>query len=109
MYSRFIIEGDKVTFMVSLPMAGKTDDEIQSAIEVKRKMLESEGHDVVDAFISEEPEDLKNSGLFYLGYSLFTMTKCDAVYFCKEWEKARGCRIEHSAAVDYGLICRYEN
>lgn len=30
-------------------------------------------------------------------------------YFCKGWENARGCRIEHDAAVAYGLEVLYED
>lgn len=36
------------------------------------------------------------------------MTLCHAVYFCKGWENARGCRIEHDIAVAYGLEALYE-
>ena len=31
------------------------------------------------------------------------MSKCNAVYFCKGWENARGCRIEHETAKAYGF------
>ena len=31
------------------------------------------------------------------------MTLCNAVYFCKGWENARGCKIEHMCAEVYGL------
>ena len=36
------------------------------------------------------------------------MSLCHAAYFCKGWEKARGCRIEHEAATAYGLTILYE-
>ncbi len=38
-----------------------------------------------------------------------TMSLCHAAYFCKGWEDARGCRIEHDAAVAYGLEVLYED
>ena len=37
------------------------------------------------------------------------MSKCHAAYFCKGWENARGCRIEHDAAIAYGLKIIYED
>ena len=37
------------------------------------------------------------------------MSLCHAAYFCKGWENARGCRIEHDAAVAYGLDIIYED
>ena len=30
------------------------------------------------------------------------MSECDTVYFCKGWENARGCKIEHEVAKSYG-------
>nr|WP_243024751.1 DUF4406 domain-containing protein [Clostridium sp. AF27-2AA] len=33
---------------------------------------------------------------------------CHAVYFCKGWEQTRGGRLEHDAAVAYGLTVIYE-
>jgi len=36
------------------------------------------------------------------------MSKCHAAYFCRGWEQARGCQIEHAAAVAYGLEIIYE-
>lgn len=40
--------------------------------------------------------------------SLEAMSKCHAVYFCKGWERARGCRVEHQIATLYGLQMIYE-
>ena len=53
-------------------------------------------------------EGVNSLGLFYLARSLEEMAYCDIAYFCKGWEKARGCRIEHEAAVAYGLEIIYE-
>lgn len=47
--------------------------------------------------------------LCYLAKSLENMSLCHAAYFCKGWEDARGCRIEHDAAVVYGLEVLYED
>lgn len=46
--------------------------------------------------------------LCFLAKSLESMSLCHAVYFCKGWENTRGCRIEHDAAVAYGLDVIYE-
>ena len=32
----------------------------------------------------------------------------EAVYFCKGWENARGCKLEHAVAEAYGLTIIYE-
>lgn len=46
--------------------------------------------------------------LCFLAKSLENMSLCHAAYFCKGWENARGCTIEHEAAVAYGLDIIYE-
>lgn len=38
-----------------------------------------------------------------------TMSRCSAVYFCKGWNDARGCRIEHAVATAYGIPILYED
>lgn len=93
--------------MLSQPMAEKTPEEIVEVRDKAIKYLEKSGFQVVDTYF---PNDLKyltvdilSKPLFLLGKSLMYMSYCDAVYFCKGWDKTRGCRIEHDAAVAYGL------
>lgn len=97
-------------FMISQPMGGLSDEEI---LETKRRvtdLLEREGHTVINTFIqSDPPIRCWNRGLWFLGMSLVEMSECDGMYFCKGWENAKGCRMEHEAAIAYGLPCRYEN
>ena len=102
--------------MLSQHMAEKTSEEIQTAKVKAVKNLESMGYEVVDTLFSGDwcnPESLKKLGitnipLWFLSKSFEKMSECDAVYFCKGWELARGCRIEHEAATSYGLKCYYE-
>ena len=46
--------------------------------------------------------------LCFLAKSLENMSLCHAAYFCKGWENARDCRIEHDAAKAYGIEILYE-
>ena len=46
--------------------------------------------------------------LCFLAKSLENMSLCHTAYFCKGWEQARGCRLEHDAAIAYGLNVIYE-
>ena len=103
--------------MISQPMGGKTDQEIVVTKERAMCALRDKGYLVIntlftDAWYSEETariaEDVEQRPLFFLAKSLEEMSKCHAVYFCKGWEKARGCKIEHDAAVAYGLEIIYE-
>ncbi len=102
--------------MISQPMNGKTDEEIVATRERAIEALEAAGYEVVNTLFTDEwysSENMKNRGvenipLCFLAKSLENMSLCNAVYFCKWWDKARGCKIEHDAAVAYGLDIIYE-
>ena len=67
-------------------------------------MLTNEGHNVVDTYDESFREmEGKNTALLSLAKSLERMAECDAVYFCKGWRDARGCRAEFHVAKAYGL------
>lgn len=102
--------------MLSQPMAGKTDEEIVETREKAIKVLKGKGYSIVNTLFTDEwysKEKMEERGvvqipLCFLAKSLENMSLCHAVYFCKGWENARGCRIEHEAAVAYGLNIIYE-
>ena len=102
--------------MLSQPMGGKTDEEIIETRERAMKALKEKGFEVVNTLFTDEwysNENMEIRGvvqipLCFLAKSLENMSLCHAVYFCKGWENARGCRIEHDAAVAYGLEIIYE-
>lgn len=103
--------------MLSQPMAGKTDDEIKETREKAIKTLENKGYEIVNTLFTDEwysKEKMVERGvvqipLCFLAKSLENMSLCHAAYFCKGWENARGCRIEHEAAKAYGLDIIYED
>lgn len=103
--------------MLSQPMNGKTDAEIIAVRENAVKALESRGYEVVNTLFTGEwysDENMEKRGvvqipLCFLAKSLENMSLCHAAYFCKGWEQARGCRIEHEAAKAYGLDIIYED
>ena len=90
---------------ISQPMRGKTDEEIlaarETAIESAKRELD-EDIEVIDSFFRGIPE-IENKPLWCLGKSLQLMAEADVVYFCKDWERYRGCRIENICAVHYGI------
>lgn len=102
--------------MLSQPMAGKTEAEIVSTREKAVAALKAQGYEVVNTLFTDEwysKESMAERGvvqipLCFLAKSLENMSLCHAAYFCKGWEQARGCRIEHDAAVAYGLKVIYE-
>lgn len=102
--------------MLSQPMAGKTEKEIKETREKAIKILEEKGYEIVNTLFTGEwysNKSIKERGvvqipLCFLAKSLDNMSLCHTVYFCKGWENARGCKIEHDTAVAYGLNIIYE-
>ena len=102
--------------MLSQPMAGKTDEEIIQTRERAIRILKEKGYEIVNTLFTDkwyDQENMKKRGvvqipLCFLAKSLENMSLCHAAYFCKGWEKARGCRLEHEAAVAYGVDIIYE-
>ena len=103
--------------MLSQPMAGKTDAEIIATREKAIRVLEEKGYEIVNTLFTDEwynkenmeQRDVVQIPLCFLAKSLENMSLCHAAYFGKGWEEARGCRIEHEAAVAYGLEVIYED
>ena len=89
---------------ISQPMKGKTDEEImavrEKAIESAKNML-GEPVEVIDSFFQSAPVDAKP--LWYLAKSLELLATADVVYFDSGWEDFRGCRIENTCAIEYGV------
>lgn len=97
------------TVMISQPMNGKTDEEIQYVRNQVKSKLEKLGYEVVNSYFNVEPENKKFPALWYLGESLKIMANCDCIYFCKGWSSARGCYMEYVAAKQYGLELLFED
>ena len=102
--------------MISQPMAGKTNSEIVATRERAIATLTEKGYEIINTLFTDEwngKDAMESMGvvqipLCFLAKSLEKLSLCHAVYFCKGWEKARGCRIEHAAAREYGLEIVYE-
>ena len=68
---------------ISQPMSGKADEEILAERKVAIKAAEE---------LLREPVEVIDS-----------LSDADIAYFAKDWQKARGCKIEHERAVEYGI------
>lgn len=93
---------------ISQPMRGKTKQEIVMERQVAyRKAVAILGEDVevIDSYFKDFKEDAKP--LHYLSKSIEYLAEADIVYFASGWEYARGCKIEHTCAVKYGLKVIY--
>lgn len=92
---------------ISQPMKGKTDEQILKerdiAIQEVKELVGDDDVEIIDSFFKDAPHDARP--LWYLGKSLEFLSTADVAYFAKDWDKYRGCKIEHICAIEYGIDC----
>ena len=94
--------------MISQPMQGKSEEQIKNERAEIIKNIIANGDEYIDTIIKEDAPKNSNPGMWYLAKSIEIMSKVDIVYFMKNWEKARGCRIENKICQDYGKQTLYD-
>lgn|SRR5574344_612557 len=102
-----------IKVMISQPMKGLTKAEIirkRSSAIIK---LTNAGYEYVDTVFDFLDTELTDEGVqcpavYNLAKSIEAMSKCNAVYFMTGWREARGCKIEHEVALNYGLAVMEE-
>lgn len=91
---------------VSVPMKGRTEEEIKASIQKMKQIAEiyeGEELELIDSYIEDNPPKGNNEAIFYLGESLKKMAQADVfagIYESYEWS---GCRIENITAESYGI------
>ena len=89
---------------ISQPMNGKTNVEIkkerEEAIRCAKEMMSDEV-EVIDSVFENAPAE--SNPLWYLGESLKLLSTANVAFFATGWENARGCKIEHTCAQQYGI------
>ena len=92
------------TIFISQPMGGRSDDEINAerrrVIEIARQQCGEV--DALETFFSDFGPAAKP--LDYLARSIEFLAKADVAIFAPGWQDARGCRIEHQCALEYGIL-----
>ena len=104
-------------FFISQPMAGKTDVEIAAERTMIKERIKREINpaaifinSVLDREkMKKETKDkkVKSESLYYLAKSLELLSTADMAVFAHDWLSARGCRIEETAARQYGIDVYY--
>lgn len=93
---------------ISQPMKGKTDNEIllerDRAIKVIKETI-NDDVEFVDSFfnINDGVPNGINKPLWFLAKSIALLSTADIAYFISGWNQARGCKIEHECAAQYGI------
>lgn len=103
--------------MISQPMAGLTEEQIVETRERAVAHLEEMGFEIVNTLFTDEwysKDSMSERGVVHVPLCFFAksvenMSSCNVVYFCKDFYKARGCKLEHEVAKAYGVDVMYEN
>ena len=93
-----------VKVFISQPMRGRSQEQIESerdATIARAAEILGDVREVPSYFGPRGAEQM--SPLECLGKSLELMSHADVAVFAPGWEEARGCRIEHACAVEYGV------
>lgn len=94
-----------IKVFISQPMQNKTDEQIEAerkrAMEAIKKEYDGEEVEIIDSFFKGAPHDAKP--LWFLGKSFELLSTADVAYFVKGWDNYRGCKMEHTAAIEYGI------
>ena len=91
---------------VSVPMKGRTQEEIKASIEKMKniaEVYEGEELELIDSCIEDKPpKDLKES-VWYLGESLKKLSQADVFIGITDACEWNGCYIENEVALRYGI------
>lgn len=91
---------------VSVPMKGRTEEEIKASIQKMKKVAEiyeGEELELIDSYIEDNPPKDSKEAVWYLGESLKKLAQADVfigIYESYDWN---GCYIERETADKYGI------
>lgn len=91
---------------VSVPMKGRTEEEIKASIQKMKKIAEiyeGEELELIDSYIEDNPPKDSKEAVWYLGESLKKLAQADVfIGICESYDW-NGCCIERETAEKYGI------
>lgn len=91
---------------ISQTMNNKTPEEIKQNTERIADIIHARFPDaeIIDSYITDfESLEINNKSVYCLGKSIILLAEANIAVFEAGWHKARGCRIEHAVAKEYGI------
>lgn len=91
---------------VSVPMEGRTEEEIKTSIQKMKKIAEAyerEELELIDSYIEDSPPQNNNQAVWYLGESLKKLAQADVFIGIEGSWCWNGCHIEIITAEKYGI------
>ena len=102
-----------VKVFISQPMNGRSKEEILNERNLAISSLKSDcevlGQDikVLDSYFEDYNPQTGSIPLKYLAKSIELLADADILLCIGKWESARGCKIEHECAKQYGIKIVY--
>ena len=91
---------------VSVPMKGRTEEEIKASIQKMKKVAEiyeGEELELIDSYVEDTPPKGNNQAIWFLGESLKKLAQADVFMGICESYDWNGCCIERETADKYGI------
>ena len=91
---------------VSVPMKGRTEEEIKASIQKMKKVAEiyeGEELELIDSYVEDNPPKDNNQAIWFLGESLKKLAQADVFMGICESYDWNGCCIERETADRYGI------
>lgn len=92
--------------IVSVPMKGRTEEEIKASIQKMKKIAEiyeGEELELIDSYIEDNPPKDSKEAIWYLGESLKKLAQADVFAGICESYDWNSCQIERETAERYGI------
>lgn len=91
---------------VSVPMKGRTEDEIRTSIEKMHEIAEvfmNEKLELIDSYVKDNPPEDGQTSIWYLSKSIEKLSSADVFVGITEVYDWNGCFIESQIAQRYGI------
>ena len=89
---------------ISQPMTGRSETEIVSERDAIMRLAQRQyPNEMPTEIASYFGPDNRFTPTESLGLDIQMLGRADVVYFAPGWEKARGCRVEHTVAKEYNI------
>lgn len=91
---------------VSVPMEGRTKDEINKSIQKMKQIAEiyeGEELELIDSYIEDNPPQNSNQDIWHLGESLNKLAQADVFIVVSQYWEWNNCSTETAVALRYGV------
>lgn len=100
--------------VISQPMRNIDPDKVTLQREKAEAAVRAAGYEPIDTVYKNDftydvdSDNVVNPALWHMGLALARLSRAHVIYMCDGWDTARGCRMEHQAAIDFGVNIMYE-